>query len=381
MYGNEPIRVLQSVPAMNHGGLEHFIMNVYRAIDRDKIQFDFLFRVNKGCVFDEEIYDLGGRIFRFESPDKHPLKSKKYYESFFVAHPEYKIIHSHVSDLGGFQNLLRVARSKGVPTSIIHAHSTRAPKKGSKVQSFINEKLMQRNKRNIEKIGTDFFACSNEAALWMFPESILSGDKFRVIANGIDVDHFSYNKDARLQVRESLNIPKDALVIGHVGRFAQVKNHKFLVDVFNFLTHLNPNSFLLLVGGGELKQQIQERTENAGISEKVRFLGEKEDTAPYYSAMDVLCMPSLYEGMPIVGIEAQANNLPILFSSNVPIEARIGNRVHFLDLEMGVESWTERIMAIAHRVDDNSNKEKLDKAGFNSAFASAELEKFYLEHC
>lgn len=255
---NQPIRVLQSVGAMNHGGIEHFVMNVYRKIDRDLVQFDFVERVSDRCVFDDEIESFGGRIYRFQSPDKHPISSMRFYRELFRAHPEWRIVHEHRSTLAGFLSCLRAASCEHVSTRIIHAHSSTLSKWYGGVGNVVERMTDKRNKKKIGKIATDCFACSDVAAQWLFPPESSISDKVRIIPNGIDASKFSFSIDDRAEIRALYGIPEKAFVIGHVGRFSLEKNHEYLLNVLRDLPD-EMDGRLLLVGDGPLRDEIEKK--------------------------------------------------------------------------------------------------------------------------
>lgn len=377
---SEAIRVLQSVSAMDHGGIEHFIMNLYRKIDRDKVQFDFIYRVACPCAFDDEIRSLGGRIYRCPSPDRHPFRSMRFYGEFFKQHPEYRVVHEHRSNLRGFMGLIRAAERHGrINTRIVHSHSSMSVNKQGLVEDAVCRVTSLLNRAQIDNLATDYFACSDKAASWMFPVDNADCGSVRIIPNGIDTDAFAFSELDRKRIRQQYDIPQDAFVVGSVARFSAVKNHSFLIDVFRRLAASDSNSYLLLLGDGELMPSIRQKVKDMGLMSRVVFAGVQEDTPPFYSAMDVVCMPSHFEGLPVSSVEAQANGLPIVFSSDVSKDAGLTSTVKYLDLELGADLWAQEVAScqcdLRARMDGQL---AVKSAGFDVAGTAAWLQEFYL---
>lgn len=375
---NQPIRVLQSVGAMNHGGIEHFVMNVYRKIDRDLVQFDFVERVNDRCVFDDEIESFGGRIYRFQSPDKHPISSMHFYRELFRAHPEWRIVHEHRSTLAGFLGCLRAASYEHVSTRVMHAHSSTLSKWYGGVGNAVERITDKRNKKKIGKIATDYFACSDVAAQWLFPPESSISDKVRIIPNGIDASRFSFSIGDRAEIRALYGIPENAFVIGHVGRFSLEKNHEYLLNVLRDLPG-EMDGRLLLVGDGPLRDEVEKKAIVLGLRERVTFAGLQPETWKFYSAMDAFCMPSVHEGLPLSAVEAQASGLPLLLSENVSRDTDLGGAAMFLPIDIGSGAWVEGLMNCRKDVDERLCGVKLVvDAGFDIVATAKELQAFYL---
>lgn len=372
------IRILQSVGAMNHGGIEHFVMNLYRAIDRDKIQFDFMYRVAEPCVFDEEIRDLGGIIYRCPSPDRHPLRAHKYYSAFFAEHPEYKVVHEHRTANSGFYGLLRAARRSCGQTRIVHSHSSMSLRRHGTMENMVELATIRVNTPRIGEIATDYIACSDAAADWLFPETVIDRGKVVIIPNGIRVDNFAYNRSNRALVRKKFEIPDGALVIGHVGRFQKVKNHAFLVELLKFLIEGGNAAYLLLVGDGDLRSDIEERALSCGLADNVVFAGPQSNPSPFYSAMDVFCMPSLHEGLPVSCVEAQASGLPLVLSDVISKQADLTGRVDFLSLKAPLSDWGKATLGALRTEEERfAGRVEVESAGFDISNQAKWFEKFY----
>ena len=358
------IRVLQVATYMGRGGLESMIMNYYRHIDREKVQFDFLVHRQERAAFDDEIESLGGRIYRL--PRLVPW-SKSYLTAlnqFFEEHPEYKIVHVHQDCLSSV--ILKVAAQHNIPVRIAHSHNSSQDK---------NLKYLVKiwYKRYIPKYATNLFACGKDAGDWMF-----GGAPYQIINNAIDAALYCYDPAKHEKIRRQLGIA-NKIVIGHVGRFSQPKNHPFLLEIFAALLKKEANAVLLLVGGGTDMQKMQAKAQTLGIAEKVRFLGIRSDVADLMQAMDVFVFPSLYEGLPVTMVEAQAAGLPCIISDQVPPECVITDGlVDIMPLTESPENWAERILEKCSlpRTDHHA---EIAAQGFDINTEAVKLQEFYLE--
>lgn len=360
----EPVRVLHVVTYMGCGGLETMLMNYYRKIDRSKIQFDFLVHRDFEADYNKEIRDLGGRIYKL--PRLNPL-SKTYLKEldrFFKEHKEYKIVHSHLDCMAGIP--LKYAKRNGVPIRIAHAHSSNQTKDKKYLLKLIY-------KRNIRKNATDLFACAHDAGRWMF-----GCEQFHVMNNAIDTKAYVANKHTGIEVRQELQIPEDAFVVGHVGRFAPPKNHKFIIRVFAEVLKEKTNAFLLLVGDGDLRGENEALTVELGIRDNVIFAGMRSDVNRMLQAMDVFLFPSVYEGLPLSIIEAQAAGLPCLISDKIPIECRKTNLVSQLSLNDNLRAWKDAVIDAGKVIKRDTSREISD-TGFDICQNSKWLEDFYLQ--
>lgn len=321
-----PLRVLQVLTGLDRGGMETMTMNFYRHIDRERVQFDFLLHRKKEGDYEEEARSLGANVFRI--PRQNPL-SPGYWralDDFFSEHP-YGVVHAQLDCLSALP--LAVAKRHGVPVRIAHSHSSRQ-------DHDIKYPMKMICKRFIRREATDLFACGVDAGRWMF-----GTDEFKVVRNAIDVDAYAFNAERRERVRCELCIGEDVLVVGHVGRFTQAKNHAFILNVFAEILKLRPNAVLMLAGDGELRVEVERNAETLGISSNVIFLGVRSDVADLMQAMDVFLMPSRYEGLPFVLVEAQAAGLPCLISDSIPPDCDFkGSAIARISLSMKPASWT-----------------------------------------
>lgn len=362
-FGNKtfPIRVLQVIGSMNMGGAENFIMNLYRNIDKEKIQFDFI--SHKPGIFDDEIRKLGGKIYYLDYVTKvGPIKYKKELNIFFKKHNEYKILHTHIDQTSGI--VLDVARKYNFEKLIVHSHSTN---NSNNVLVNMYKKTLQ---KKIIKYANVRLACSDAAGKWLYRSL-----DFRVINNGIDIEKFYYKEEFRNEIRNELNISKESFVIGHVGRFCQVKNHDMLIDIFYEYNKYNNNSYLLLVGDGPLKEEIEKKCEELKIKEKVKFLGIRKDVNKIYSAMDVFVFPSFHEGFPVTVVEAACSGVPMLLSDKITNEVKFYDKIKFVGIADSSE-WVNKIKNMKNSREALLS-EKLKR--FDAKTISKEYENIILE--
>ena len=357
------VRVLQIVTHMERGGLESMIMNYYRHIDRDKVQFDFLVHRQERADFDDEIEALGGKIYRL--PRLVPW-SKSYLSAlnrFFDEHPEYKVVHVHQDCLSSV--ILKVAAQHNVPVRVAHSHSISQDKN-------LKYPIKLWYKRSIPRYATDLFACGRNAGDWMF-----GGAPYRTLNNAIDVAAYWCDAAKRAAVRHRLGFA-DELVIGHVGRFNPPKNHPFLLEIFSALLKKEPNAVLLLVGGGDDMPKIQAQAKEMGIFEHVRFLGVRSDVADLMQAMDVFVFPSLYEGLPVTMVEAQTSGLPCMISDKVPEECIITEGlVDVMPLSASADDWADKILE-KRAIPRTDHSEEVAAHGFDIEAEALKLQEFYL---
>lgn len=360
----EQVRVLQVVTYMGRGGLESMLMNYYRHIDREEVQFDFLVHRQERAAFDDEIESLGGRIYRL--PRLVPW-SKNYLAAlnrFFDEHSEHKIVHVHQDCLSSV--ILKVAAQHNVPVRVAHSHSANQDKN-------LKYPIKLWYKRGIPKYATNLFACGKGAGDWMF-----GGASYQIINNAIDVVACAYNPTKCQEMRRQLGLENE-FTIGHVGRFNQPKNHPFLLDIFAALLRREPKAVLLLVGGGEDMTKIQAKAQALGVAEHVRFLGIRSDVADLMQAMDVFVFPSLYEGLPVTMVEAQAAGLPCIISDKVPPECILTEGlVDVLPLSAEPEIWAAKILE-KKNLPRTDRRSEIAAHGFDITTEAVKLQEFYLE--
>lgn len=351
------IRVLHVLNNLGSGGAESFVMNVYRNIDRSKVQFDFLIRSNQNGEMVDEIKSMGGRIIIIPSFPRHFVSNYIQLNSFLKSHAkDYSAIHVHANALI-YIKPLQLAKKYGIKKIVIHSHNT----------CSAYPAIHRFNINRVDKWVTDRFACSNMAGRFMF------GDKsFTFVPNGINLKKFSYSDTARNRIREKYNISDSTVVVGHVGRFTYQKNHEKLLEIFLGYQKICPDSKLMLIGDGDKKEGIIALVNKYRISNDVIFTGSVTNVNEYLSAMDIFCLPSYYEGLAIVLIEAQANGLPCIVSDSTTKESNCGN-VIFESINSPGQIWVERLTGLRRT---ESSDELLTR--FDISYVSKELEKYYL---
>lgn len=365
---SEPIRILNLFTIMNRGGAETMVMNYYRNIDKSKVQFDFLVHRQERGAYDDEIEAMGGRIYRMcPIYPQNFGKYKKMLGAFFDEHSEYKILHSHMSELGCYAFM--EAHKRGIKVKICHAHN--APH-GFDFKTILREYF----KLRIRPYCSHMFMCGYSSGEWLFGKK--NSKYFIQVNNAIDAQNFKYNQKVSSKMREELSISEDALVFGHIGRFNTQKNHSFLIDIFNEIQKKRENSVLLLVGNGDLEKEIKNKVKILGIESKVLFLGVRDDINRIIQSFDVFLFPSLFEGLGIVLIEAQAAGIPCITSEKVVAkEAAITNLLNYYPLEKDAKDWADRALELTKIVKTDTTK-NIASAGFDIKANAKWLEDFYL---
>ena len=356
------MRVLHVVTYMGRGGLETMLMNYYRQIDRSKVQFDFLVHRDFKADYDDEILSMGGKIWHMPRlvPWSHNYQNQL--TQFFRNHPEYQIVHVHQDCLSSVA--LKCAQRAGVPVRIAHSHNSN--------QDHNWKYLVKLHyKKKIPKYATDLFACSKIAGNWMF-----DGHDFKVVPNAIDVKQYQFNETVRQTVRDEFYLG-NKLVIGHVGRFDPQKNQSFLIDILAEVRKQS-DAILFLVGDGDLKEKVKKRAEAVGLSESVIFTGKRSDVNELMQAMDVFVFPSLYEGLPLTTIEAQAAGLPCLISDHVPLECKVTSLVKQIPLNNSAEQWAQEVLQ-AKDSKRSDQTELITEAKYNIEEEAPKLQQFYMD--
>lgn len=327
-------RIAQIIGKWVGGGVEAVVMNYYRHIDKNKIQFDFICDADSTNIPYEEIEALGGKIILIPPYQKVLTYHKELKR--VLKQGNYKIVHSHINTLSVFS--LFAAKCSGVPIRIAHSHSTTNPKEKKK-------NLMKQVLRPFSKtFATHYMCCSELAGRWLFGDREYEKGNVYLLNNAIDLDKFKYNEKIRKEVRKELNIKDNTLLIGHIGRFCEQKNHSFLIDIFEEVQKQKQNSMLVLVGQGPTMEKIKEKVIKLKLQEKVIFLGQRKDINKLYQAFDVFVFPSLYEGLGMVLIEAQCSNLYCITSTEVPKVAKINDNVDYLELSKSAKQWADEII-------------------------------------
>lgn len=366
------IRILHSVSYMSRGGIETMLMNYYRHIDRSKVQFDFLCNsYNKGA-YDDEIRDLGGRIFR--TPGFNParyFKYRQYMEKLFAEHPEYKIVEAHNGALGVYA--LNAAKKAGIPTRIYHAHGCGMIVDLKFPVKYVCKHLLKYNMN-------EHFVCSLKTGEYYMGKQVMQENRFHFIPNAIDVKKFIFNAEIRNKLRESYNL-QDRTVIGHIGRFSPPKNHFFLIKVFAEALKLNSKLHLVLVGEGERENEIKRQIESWHISDHVTLTGSVSNANEWYQAFDLFLMPSLWEGLPVVGVEAQCADLPCVFSTEVTREISLNPNTSFISLKESPHYWAKSINEILNKKRERINQyDLITEKRYNIEVEAQKLQELYLSY-
>lgn len=365
---NEPIRIGMIIGKWVGGGVEAVIMNYYRHIDKSKIQFDFICDDDSTNIPYEEIEKLGGRVILVPPYQKLPKYLKELKRIF--KENNYKIVHSNINALSVFP--LFAAKCAGVLVRIAHSHSTTNKAEWKK-------NLMKQALRPFSKLfATDYFACTEHAGRWLFGDKEFEKGNVLVVNNGIDVDSYAFDEKVRKEKRKELNLKDTDLVIGHIGRFMKQKNHVFLIDLFNELHKDNNNYKLVLIGQGPLQDEIKNKVKELNLEDSVMFLGQKTDANKYYQAMDLFLFPSLYEGLGMVFVEAQASGLPSVASTDVPEIAKVSDRAYFIGLEQPVNVWTDKIKRIINQ-ERKVNIKRIKDAGYDIVTEAKKLQEKYFD--
>lgn len=329
-------RLLCILSSMNSGGAETFLMKVYRKLDRSKYQMDFCINVRDKCYYEDEIVELGGRIFRIPSKSEN-LKQFKRGLYNIVKSEQYDYVLRITSTAMGFMDL-KVAKKAGA--EICSARSS-----NSSDGTSLIAKLAHRIGRVLYGRYVDVkFAPSDLAAKYTFGDKAYKNGDVTILPNAVDLSVYRFDSSSREKIRDEFSIDKEKTVIGHIGRFQTQKNHEFLIDVFDKIHAINPNTILLLVGTGELESKVKDKVDLLGLTDSVVFAGVRPDIPSVLSAMDVFVMPSFFEGMPNTVIEAQATGLPCVIADTITREANITGLVEYLPLG-DQQMWAEKALA------------------------------------
>lgn len=360
------IRVLHMLGSLNFGGSQTMLLNIYRSMDREQVQFDIIIDHKDDLLLAPEFEKLGSRIFvlpAFTGSNIREVRSA--WSLFFKEHSEYKILHSHVRSYASIY--LPIAKRNGLKT-IIHSHNT---SNGTGMKSAV-KKIMQFPLR----YQADYLmACSREAGKWLFGTKACEKTNYIFLPNAIDIERFRFAEAVRVAYRKELGV-EDKLVLGHVGRFHEAKNHMFLLDIFANLCVQRSDAVLLLVGDGELREKILLKIHDLKLDGRVILTGNRNDVPQLMQAMDVFVFPSLWEGLPVAVVEAQAAGLPCFISDNISNDVAISSLVKQLpsdDLSLWVNAILEK------EIKREEVLESIKAAGFDIKNSAKMLEKFYFK--
>lgn len=360
-------KVLQMGMTDNLGGIESFLINYYQEIDKRRFQFDFINIYDNLLYFQKEIEQLGGNVYKVPSYYKHPIKYLKVV-SQIIKNQKYEIVHCNMNS-AVFLYPLIAAKLGGAKLIISHSHNSSSDK------GIMKELLHFINKHFISFFANYYLACSSKAGEWFYSKKILKSSNFKILNNSIDVQKFKFDQQARKSKREELQIQDSTLVIGHVGRFNKQKNHVFLIECFEKVHLQNPDSVLLLVGIGPLQEDIIKLVNLKKLQNNVIFLGQRNDVEKLMCAMDIFVLPSLYEGLPLVGVESQATGLICFFSDKITNELNITSNVKNLPIDNS-DLWVENIMNTELTTKERN---KIDVGCFNIKNGIINLYEIYMQ--
>lgn len=369
MKKEEKIRVAHIMGKWIGGGVEAVVMNYYRHINREKIQFDFICDADSTNIPYKEIESLGGKVILippYQKPFSYHFQLKK-----VLKEENYKIVHSHISTMSLFS--LFAAMCAKVPVRIVHSHST--TNKAEVVKNIMKQILKPFSK----VFATNYICCSELAGRWLFGNRSYDKGHVFLLNNAIELEKFKYDAKIRKRKRKELKISDSTLVLGHIGRFVDQKNHSFLIDIFNEIHKKESNSILLLVGQGPLEEKIKNKVATLGLTDSVKFLGQRSDASELYQAFDVFVLPSLYEGLPVVGVEAQVAGLLCFLSDEMTKETKALDMTRFMSLSNLPSEWANEILNSVNEYRRQDTRDEVSKYGFNIDMEVKKLEEYYLK--
>ena len=375
---NKTLRVLQIVDSLGAGGIQAFILNINKNMDLDKIKFDYVvYRNERDAEFyDKSVEKMGGNIICLQK--NNGIKRIKSFIDLYKLQKDkkYDVVHIHGDRVKSFFEAIIFKLCK-TPIIIMHSHNDRMSKDKKLYYIHLG---MQNVIKHFWKFIVDYeFACSTNAAKWMFSKSDIRDSRAKVINNGIDEKKFIYNEEVRQKYRKKLNV-EGKFVVAHVGRFSYQKNHDFLIDIFNSVNKQYSNSVLLLIGDGELKEKIIEKVRLLNLEDKVIFYGLSDEIHNILQAADIFVFPSHYEGLPVVGIEVQASGLMTVASDNITNEIKITDYWTSVSLNKSAEEWAKIILKYKDGYTRINTSKEIINSGFSAAGISKTLEDLYINN-
>lgn len=375
-----PLKVLHVTYSLKASGIETLVTNLHKYVDKEKVQFDFAVYCNPRVEehYDNDVLAQGGCIHKLgiKNVNKSVKDIIRERINFFklLKKEKYDIVHIHGS-LGMHLIEAFFAKLNHIPNIIIHSHSSKLIKMNR--YSHAKKILHYLFKWMWPYIATEFFTCSNEAAKWLFPTQITKLNKVKLLKNGIGVEQYIYSREKRKRIREDFSL-NGKFVVGHVGRFSVIKNHTFLVDVFFEIYKLNPSAVLLLIGEGELEDTIKQKVSSLGLDNTVHFLGVRKDIPDILQAIDLIIFPSLFEGLPVFGIEAQAAGVPLVASDTISREMELTNNVMFLSLQKNPNVWAVKALNYYKKIERIDTSSIIKDKGFDIQLEAKKIEDFYI---
>ena len=357
---NKPLRVLFFIDRLRLGGIQMLAYDILRVNDPTMMDIEIL-NLDDGQKYPltKTLKDMGVTIHQLKGAWlRTPLDYPHYFKSvdnFFEQHHDYDVVHMHSSSKNYY--ILKCAAKWGIPVRVAHSHNTGFQSRNPLVIAYGN--LL---KKPMRKYATHWVGCSKLACEWLFGKGSVERGDARVILNGIDSSLFVYDEKVRQEVRQEMGID-DKFVIGHVGRFVNQKNHTFLLDIFAEVCKRRDDAVLLLIGIGELMEAMKQKATNLGVADKVRFVGFRDDRNRFMQAMDSFLFPSLYEGLSVVLVEAQASGLPVFASDSTTTETKYSPYMRFLSLELPASEWAKIILDVGC-IERKDMTDIIKRAGF-----------------
>ena len=367
-------KVLFFVDRMRTGGIQKLLLDLYKAFDKDKVEVEcLLLDDGEEYSMEADLRNLGCKVHKLRGiwlrKPQDFILYRKAVRSFFKQHHDYAAVHMNSGPKNYY--VLACAKKHGIPVRIAHSHNSDYQTK-SKVQKIIGNLC----KIPLKKVANVYMACSEPAAEWMFGKRAYKSGKVKELINGVDIKKFAYNAQTRNRIREELGTESN-LVIGNVGRFTEQKNHIRMIEIFSAIHKKNNNTILVLAGVGDLMGKAKSRAEELGLSESIKFLGFRTDVFDLLQAMDVYIMPSLYEGFPVTGVEAQVAGLPCVFSDTITKEVCISDNTKYIPLDESDEVWADAVLASVNNVDRVASENLLREKGFDIKDMARALESIY----
>ncbi len=368
------LRVLQINAGENFGGVSAMVYNIYRFIDHSKVQFDFTApNVTSYYPYRSEITEAGGRIYELHADGFCLLRKLKFWNrlSKHIHKQGYRVIHINSGSVSFNLQVALIARACKVEKIIIHSHNAGNSNERVKLLTPLFRKMLS-------CAGTDHLSCSHKAAEYMFSSDIVKRKAYRVILNGVETQRFSFDQGARNRIRAELGL-EDRNVLLHVGRFNVQKNHSRLIEIFRTYLKTDPSAVLLLAGEGELFDGVKAQASKTDIEKNVIFLGLRKDVPDLFCAADLLVLPSLYEGLPVVGIEAQCSGLRCVFSSEITREIDLSGQNAFVSLDDSDEIWVQHISELLKEENDRYvGRKRIEDCGYSIESTAKIVEELYL---
>lgn len=357
----------------NPGGVESFLFNYFQHVNKEKIQFDFLCNTLDKVAFEDECCLMGARFFHISSRSKDFFAYKQALEDVFKkSAQEFDAIWVNVCSAANI-DYLKIAKKFGIKRRIIHSHNSK------NMDSWLRGLLHKWNRKKLEVYATDYWACSKEAASWFYDQKLT--EKCIIIKNAIDTKHFRFDEDKRIALRKRLGFEK-RFIIGNIGRLHFQKNQSFMLDIMKNVVRSLPDAVMILVGQGEDEKELKEKAEKLGLKNHVVFAGVQNDICRWLSAFDLFLFPSVFEGLGIAALEAQANGVPVLASAGViPEEVKINDNFVFYDLLSGADKWAGKILemkATSKRVKFEDVAEKFAACDYDIVSEALKLEDKFL---